>query len=80
MPEATINDGVIECGKFVKMTNGNLYRIAGKMFKLLASNADLDDLYAVLHAWKLAQGYDKKYLAKVAQAMKDDKLNGGDHA
>lgn len=79
MPEATIDEkGVIECGKFVKMTNGNLYRIAGKMFKLLASNADLDDLYAVLHAWKLAQAYDKKYLAKVAQAMKDDPLYGGE--
>lgn len=76
MSEATINDGVIECGTWSMKGNALLY--VGK--NIYPTDADLDDLYQVLHAWKLAQAYDKKYLAKVAKAMKDEPLYGGDHA
>jgi ribosome-binding protein aMBF1 (putative translation factor) len=48
--------------------------IAESRKKAGRSQKDLADLYQALHAWKLAQAYDKKYLAKVEKAMKDDPL------
>lgn len=71
MPEATINDGVIECGAWSLTDIGLLYinLKTGYAAILHPTNADLDDLYQVLHAWKLAQAYDKKYLAKVQKAI-----------
>lgn len=79
MPEATIKNGVIECGNFKIEGNFLFQRLDGMWWSVLWDN-DLenlhrfDDLYAVLHARHMAQGYDKTYLAKVAQAMKDEPL------
>jgi hypothetical protein len=80
MPEATIEQikgrNVITCD-WVKLDGEELYWF-NEWLPDYGGRHNLERLYAVLHAWKLAQAYDKKYLAKVAQAMKDDPLYGGE--
>jgi hypothetical protein len=80
MPEATIDEnGVIECGEY-RIADNAIFQRHFNYWKAIIWVEDFDDLYQVLHAWKLAQAYDKKYLAKVEKALKDEPLYGGDHA
>lgn len=73
MAEATINDGVIECGTWSMKGNALLY--VGK--NIYPSDADLDDLYQVLHTWHMTKAVDKTYIDRVekaVQSLKDDPL------
>ena len=74
MPEATIDEnGVIECGAW--SFNGQALLYVGK--SIYPTDADLDDLYAVLHARHMAQAYDKTYLDKI-QKIADRMLYKGE--
>jgi hypothetical protein len=78
MPEARIDQrGWFVCGEW-KYNPSNDAVHFGRLDKVIAYGNWLDDLYAVLHARHMTKAYDKTYLAKVAQAMKDDPLNGGE--
>jgi hypothetical protein len=81
MPEATIDEkGVIKCGIYFIRDN-KLWQVTDwedfPEFELFGDDDSFEDLYQALHAWHMAQAYDKTYLAKVeqaAQSLKDDEL------
>ena len=73
MPEATIERDkhgrqVITCD-WAKLVDNELYWLDN--WEPTYGGADnLERLYQVLHAWHMAQAYDKKYLEKVEKAVK----------
>ena len=71
MAEATIEQikgrNVITCD-WVKLVGEELYWF-NEWLPDYGGKQNLERLYQVLHAWKLAQAYDKKYLAKGEKAI-----------
>jgi hypothetical protein len=73
MPEATINDGVIECGKY-RIMDDAIFQNEYYCWRAIIWEKDFEDLYQVLHAWHMAKAVDKTYLGRLAEAMKNDQL------
>lgn len=77
MPEATIDEnGVIECGEY-RIADNAIFQRHFNHWKAIIWVEDFDDLYQVLHTWHMSKAIDQTYLAKLAEAMKDDALYKG---
>jgi len=77
MPEATIDEeGSFVCGQWKYKPSNDAVHF-GRLDKVIAWGAWLDDLYAVLHARHMAQAVDKTYLDKI-QKIADRMLYKGE--